>query len=287
MAIGDDPADTHDRRTLVLSPRRLPSGRQIDGVSSDAAIDVEAHPKVYLPAELSESIATIIAQQFAQFQRQMFDQFQQAMMVMFQTFSVLHRDQMDVVRQELDRVQELTKELHALQAELAKQSATKKEAEPTVADVQEATAAPLTDPVHSFDPENWNEAFLKAAQKVMAATADKPETAPMAACQPSPVMDAPSFDDANANVEEPLVTVLFAEENKEEVEPALKEAPVPEFSSPSPAYEEHVDRTPAQAAADIHALLCQKIAALQAERQSRWQRIISFLAGKPAGKAVP
>jgi hypothetical protein len=40
-------------------------------------------------------------------------------------------------------------------------------------------------------------------------------------------------------------------------------------------------------AADIHALLCQKIAALQAERQSRWQKIIGFLAGKHTGEAMP
>jgi len=44
---------------------------------------------------------------------------------------------------------------------------------------------------------------------------------------------------------------------------------------------------PSQAAADIHALLCQKIAALQAERQSRWQKIINFLAGKQSGQPVP
>ncbi len=41
------------------------------------------------------------------------------------------------------------------------------------------------------------------------------------------------------------------------------------------------------AGADIHALLCQKIAALQAERQSRWQKIIGFLAGKQSGEAMP
>jgi hypothetical protein len=41
------------------------------------------------------------------------------------------------------------------------------------------------------------------------------------------------------------------------------------------------------AGAHIHALLCQKIADLQAERQTRWQKIIGFLAGKQAGEAVP
>ena len=41
------------------------------------------------------------------------------------------------------------------------------------------------------------------------------------------------------------------------------------------------------ATADVHAMLCQKIAALQAERQSRWQKIIGFLAGKQTGEAMP
>src|SRR5207245_1978028 len=57
---------------------------------------------------------------FGQMQQQMFDQFQQAMVMMVQMFRSLHRDQMQLVREELDRLHELTAELQSLQADLAK-----------------------------------------------------------------------------------------------------------------------------------------------------------------------
>jgi hypothetical protein len=31
---------------------------------------------------------------------------------------------------------------------------------------------------------------------------------------------------------------------------------------------------------DIHALLCQRISAMQQERQGHWQKILNFLTGK-------
>jgi pSer/pThr/pTyr-binding forkhead associated (FHA) protein len=67
-----------------------------------------------------ESILLPLAQQFSVMQNQMFDQFQQAMMMMFQMFGNLQKDQMALIRQELDRVQELTQEIQILQAELKK-----------------------------------------------------------------------------------------------------------------------------------------------------------------------
>jgi hypothetical protein len=38
---------------------------------------------------------------------------------------------------------------------------------------------------------------------------------------------------------------------------------------------------------DIHVLLCRQIAALQEERQSRWQRILSFITGKASREPMP
>ena len=71
------------------------------------------------PPDLNESTLVPLVNQFGLMQQQMFDQFQQAMAMMVQMFGTMHRDQMAVIREELDRLNELTEEFHALRAELA------------------------------------------------------------------------------------------------------------------------------------------------------------------------
>jgi hypothetical protein len=249
----------------------------IQSISEDAENNrhtmVVSSRRALVPAELSESIALIISNQFAEMQRQMFDQFQQAMMVMFQTFSVLHRDQMELVRHELNRVHELTRQLHELQAELAKQPAAAKdpEVQRLLGNAKKTAAASPADLSAAFNPEDWNEAFLKAAQKVMAdnaATAAPAATEPVEiSLTPEPVLQSVAHEPAIGPADE-------------SVTPAENDQPV-DFVQNSKA------PPVSAAAADIHALLCQKIAALQAERQSRWQKIINFLAGKQSGQPVP
>ena len=56
-----------------------------------------------------------LVNQFGMMQQQMFDQFQQAIAMMVQMFGEMHRDQMKVIREELDRLHELTDELNAAQ----------------------------------------------------------------------------------------------------------------------------------------------------------------------------
>ena len=63
-----------------------------------------------------------LVNQFGLMQQQMFDQFQQAMAMMVQMFGTMHRDQMAVIREELDRLNELTEEFHALKKELAERT---------------------------------------------------------------------------------------------------------------------------------------------------------------------
>lgn len=235
-----------------------------------------------IPVELSESIAVIIANQFSQMQQQMFDQFHQAMMVMFQTFSTLHRDQMELVRQELDRVHDLTRQLHTLQAELAKQPAADKdpEVQRLLSETQATAGSSSVDPARAFNPDGWNEAFREAAQKVMTANVDL-EARPA----PNEQRMEPAFASSSESSLSDSVKGKLQGEAREYSGPkefgSSIEAPViaevPKGSShPFPP-----------AAMDIHALLCQKIATLQAERQSRWQKILGFLAGKQSGEAMP
>ena len=73
-------------------------------------------------SELTESMLVPLVNQFGLMQQQMFDQFQQAMAMMVQMFGTMHRDQMEVIRAELDRLRELTEEFHALKNELAERT---------------------------------------------------------------------------------------------------------------------------------------------------------------------
>jgi pSer/pThr/pTyr-binding forkhead associated (FHA) protein len=84
--------------------------------------------------------------QFALMQQQMFDQFQQALVMTMQTFGSMHRDQMGLVRQELDRLHELTRELHELQRELPKQKANGAIAHSRPTAVPEPAAPPRREP---------------------------------------------------------------------------------------------------------------------------------------------
>jgi len=277
-AASDDPDESP--RPVQAQIASEPPSVIVEQESPDAAERhtlVAAPGRGMIPVELSESIAVVIANQFSQMQQQMFDQFRQAMMVMFQTFSALHRDQMELVRQELDRVHELTRQLHALQAELAKQpaAANDPEVQKLLKETQAETASPSADPVRAFSPDSWQEAFREAAQKVMIAT-----TEPGQASQAAPTAD-PLFtfssDLSPRNVSEGIKEVAAeVSPSQEDMKPSLDTGQSNQKSQPVPL-----------AAADIHAMLCQKIAALQAERQSRWQKIIGFLAGKQTGEAMP
>src|SRR5262249_10053485 len=73
-------------------------------------------------SEVTESILVPLVNQFGLMQQQMFDQFQQAMAMMVQVFGTMHRDQMEVIRAELDQLRELTEEFHALKSELARRT---------------------------------------------------------------------------------------------------------------------------------------------------------------------
>ena len=91
-----------------------PSLRGIEVVSSVSSLPVE-----FTQSGPTESVLVPLVNQFGLMQQQMFGQFQQAMAMMVQMFGTMHREQMEVIRAELDRLHELTDEIHALKEELA------------------------------------------------------------------------------------------------------------------------------------------------------------------------
>lgn len=74
-----------------------------------------APPRPQPPPE-SDAVALQLMAQFEQMQQQMFDQFNQMILSMAQAFGTAHREQMASVREELDQLREITRELQELQA---------------------------------------------------------------------------------------------------------------------------------------------------------------------------
>jgi pSer/pThr/pTyr-binding forkhead associated (FHA) protein len=171
--------------------------------------------------ELAESLLVPMIHQMGQMQAQMFDQFQQMMMMMFQMFTTMHREQMDVVREEMAQIRRLSEELQTAQALLREQ-------------------------VESRPP----------------ASSPRPSGPPrIRPASPSPSPRGPALPPGSAR--------------PPETPPRGATGPV----APQPA------STPAEAGNSthqLHAQLARRIAVLQQERQTRWQRLVQMLSGKPS-----
>jgi pSer/pThr/pTyr-binding forkhead associated (FHA) protein len=132
-AAGWEPAPT-DPVSAIQAPEVVVTATPVPPpvVSPEPAADFAAAKIPDLPvlageqlpanADAAQHFLVPLAHQLSLMQKQMFDQFQQAMMMMFQMFNTLQRDQISVIREELDHLQGLTKELTHLQAELSKRS---------------------------------------------------------------------------------------------------------------------------------------------------------------------
>ena len=66
---------------------------------------------------------SLLLNHFGQMQQQMLDQFQSSMMMMMQMFNGMHRDQMGLVREELDRLRELGDEIQQIKVQMAASAA--------------------------------------------------------------------------------------------------------------------------------------------------------------------
>jgi pSer/pThr/pTyr-binding forkhead associated (FHA) protein len=157
-------------------------------------------PQASSPGELPQALLAPVINQFSLMQQQMLEQFHQTMTMMAQMFGTIHRDQMALIRDELQQLHRVTQELQTLHVELAKRGSTPGEGEvgPRPA-VQEKG----------------------------------PEAAPARPPQPTA-------------------------------------GPVPDRPAPRPA------STPE----NIHALLRQRLAALEQERKTRWERVLKFMLGR-------
>jgi pSer/pThr/pTyr-binding forkhead associated (FHA) protein len=170
-------------------------------------------PQVSPPGQLSEALLTPVINQFNLMQQQMLEQFHQTMVMMAQMFGTIHRDQMALIREELNQLHRVTQELQDLHVELAARG-------PAVA---EATAGPAQ-PAREQAREG-----PAPARRREAGSAGSPPPAP------APAAERPHD------------------------RPAPGSVPTPE---------------------NIHALLHQRLAALEQERKTRWERVLQFMLGR-------
>jgi pSer/pThr/pTyr-binding forkhead associated (FHA) protein len=123
-----------DRRPVpVKAPQPFtPRATQLVSAPPAGAID---------PARLAmeKSLLLPVIDQFNQMQQQMFDQFHQSILTMAQMFSTMHKEQMTMVREEMDHLRRITAELQELQAQKAQSAQNGAEAK-TVATVERKSA---------------------------------------------------------------------------------------------------------------------------------------------------
>ncbi len=134
-------------------------------------------------AEVADSVLVPLVNQFSMMQQQMFDQFQQAMGMMLQMFGSMHREQMDVIREELDRLHDLTRELQELKDELAKNP---RGSAPTPAEAAAPAPAPAPAPAVTLPPPKPAAAPSPPPRPAAPAAQSPPPAAAAAAAPPPP-----------------------------------------------------------------------------------------------------
>jgi hypothetical protein len=205
----DAPTGIFDPRSLILG-----SGKEMVPVLPVTGLGLTSE---------SGSMLTPFLEQFSRMQQQMFDQFHQSMLLMVQMFGDLHRDQMAMIREELDRVYKITQELNSLQAELSKgRPAGKGLPGP-------GSLPPVPRPLPLLPPLN-----------------------PGTSAGGTPSAAGTDGASATSQPQEPPSSV-----------------------------------TAGQSSEDPHDWLNRRIAEIQQERQSRWQKILGFLRGKGPEQAGP
>lgn len=235
----DDPAPP-DLTSQIPEPEQAASPEPFGGLPLPAMPPPVQLPQVsgeQSPAErnVSEAFVMTLVNQFGQMQQQMYQQSQQSMMMLVNMFSTLHQNHMDLIRDDLNRLHDITAEVQSVQAKmLSDQSAT------NVSFTREHP--PAADPTPVQDAV-ISEAKNKPQQRTQAQGKYKYVTAPG---QPAKTGEETSRPDAD---------------------------------TPN----ETESRRPDRSGVKTHALLSERLAALENERNSRWQKIMQTIKGIGGG----
>jgi pSer/pThr/pTyr-binding forkhead associated (FHA) protein len=249
-----------------------PSLFPIQAISIPSKLDlVPSNPMLPVnlaQSELAESMLVPLVNQFGLMQQQMFDQFQQAMAMMVQVFGTMHRDQMEVIRAELDQLRELTEEFHALKNELAKRA-------------QDQAKAISREPEHNlagFDQPAGMDS--NGSAKRLLITPSEPE----GNSQASQISQGPA-----PSASPPASKIMGQRPSSEPhvfaTQPSSSSAAVPSISEPivQTGYQPSAKPSNTSSAPDSDRAtvlwLHQRIMVLQRERETRWQKILKLVPG--------
>jgi hypothetical protein len=244
--------------------------RAIQAVSSFPKVEVApsdaALPAKLAQADLAATMLEPLVNQFGLMQQQMFDQFQQAMAMMVHMFGKMHHDQMEVIRTELDQLRELTEEFHTLKNELARRSRVETAS-------HDLTIGP-GDPKHTTPIEPG-----VLATRLVAAAPQPSNGLEVAPVGPSPVISVSSMTAGISEQQLPPEAHLSPTQppSGAPVAPASpKQRQEPGLSAPTTSNDEGLTGNSER---DTLVWLHERIASLQRERESRWQKILKLLPG--------
>ncbi len=200
--------------------------------------------------ELARSVLVPLVSQFGLMQEQMLDQFQQTISTLVHSFGALHRDQMNLVREELDHLRGLTKEFHALKSEMAVLSLNFPARE---------SAFPL--------PGTEVQAALGGTQPREDRRVSSPESTVTSATEAFGIGPDPgSTIPVSKSVEEAALPGSLAP-------PHVKNITIP-FHAQS-----EQEGSKLESDRDVMVWLHERMATLQQERETRWQKILKLLPG--------
>jgi pSer/pThr/pTyr-binding forkhead associated (FHA) protein len=202
----------------------------------------------------NEPALAMLLNHFGQMQQQMADQFQQQMMMMLQMFNGMHREQMGMIREELDRLRELSMEVHTLRAKMATAPTGRPNLGQGQGQIPGHAAAtprppwnphPAATPAPSTPTPTAPPLWPAAPPSSPSPSSPKPNPTPGAVGQPAPPPPLPPLD------------------------PVAKGEPVARPSTPPP---DAANLDPA-----VHDWLNTRLVAIQREQQTRWQKILGML----------
>lgn len=118
-ANGTGPSVGHSASVSALPPFQSGAWKREDAIENSSG-EIIPPIGVAVPMNGNDTLLMPLVTQFSLMQQQMFEQFQQTLLMMAQMFGNVQREQMSLIRQELEQIQELTRQLHALPLEGAR-----------------------------------------------------------------------------------------------------------------------------------------------------------------------
>ena len=239
----------------------------IPALSSLTNIEIRASEATFplnlASSGLTESMLVPLISQFGFMQQQMFDQFQQAMAMMVQMFGTMHREQMEMIRSELDGLRDLTEEFQALKKELAERTqegGTTVSSSPAIAP-KGLDGTITAEPIASAKATAEGSSGLKTNQ----ANARSAIQAQLA----SGVPEQQSSPGAGLSSQPPASKPPAAQPPVEKIQESGLRSQAKTNSTSNPVDSER----------DSIVWLHQRIMTLQRERETRWQKILKLLPG--------